>query len=91
MSERWRVGRSVGRTIYIGDRLVGLMDTPELAQQVVDAVNWEPGEAWYRELVEAARAVVRREWPVSPSAEVARLRLVLRRAAAGADHPGDQS
>jgi hypothetical protein len=39
MSERWRVGRSVGRTIYIGDELIGLMDTPELAQQVVEAVN----------------------------------------------------
>lgn len=38
-AERWRVGRTVGRTIYVGDRLIGLMDTPELAQQVVEAVN----------------------------------------------------
>jgi hypothetical protein len=41
---RWRVGRKVGRTIYIHDgngegELIGLMDTPELAQLVVDAVN----------------------------------------------------
>lgn len=43
----WRVGRSVGRTIYrqVGpdatkaDELIGLMDTPELARMVVDAVN----------------------------------------------------
>lgn len=43
----WGVGRSVGRTIYRqrgddrakGDELIGLMDTPELARQVVDAVN----------------------------------------------------
>ena len=43
----WRVGRSVGRTIYrmVGweaskaDVLIGVMDTPELAAQVVEAVN----------------------------------------------------
>ena len=43
----WRVGRKVGRTIYIQeadqpsdeDRLIGLMDTPELAELVVAAVN----------------------------------------------------
>lgn len=36
----WRVGTSVGRTIYddIG-RLIGVMDTPALAAQVVAAVN----------------------------------------------------
>lgn len=42
MSETWRVGRSVGRTLYIGDRLVGLMDTPDLAEQVVMCVNGSP-------------------------------------------------
>jgi hypothetical protein len=41
-SERWRVGRKVGRTIYIGDRLVGLMDNENLARQVVEAVNGTP-------------------------------------------------
>jgi hypothetical protein len=43
----WRTGRSVGRTIYImiGDEpskediLIGLLDTPELAQTVVDVYN----------------------------------------------------
>jgi hypothetical protein len=43
----WRVGRSVGRTVYrmVGpnaskdDVLIGMMDTPELAKQVVEAVN----------------------------------------------------
>lgn len=47
MSERWRVGRKVGRTIYRqrgqepsdGDQLLGLMDTPELAEFVVSTVN----------------------------------------------------
>lgn len=45
--EVWRTGRSVGRTIYRqigddpakGDELIGVMDTPELATLVVDAVN----------------------------------------------------
>lgn len=39
----WRVGRRVGRTIYQqlwaqptdGDLLIGVMDTPELAQEAV--------------------------------------------------------
>jgi uncharacterized protein (DUF433 family) len=43
--EHWRVGTKVGRTIYAGTadnprgRLIGLMDTPALAAQVVAAVN----------------------------------------------------
>lgn len=36
----WRVGRSVGRTIYDAhDQLLGVMDEPWLAAQVVTAVN----------------------------------------------------
>jgi hypothetical protein len=36
----WRVGRSVGRTLYdADDHLIGVMDTPELAARVVEAVN----------------------------------------------------
>lgn len=39
-SDHWRVGRKVGRTLYDAeDRLIGVMDTPELAQAVVDARN----------------------------------------------------
>ncbi len=40
---RWRVGRSVGLTVYLDDVLVGLMDTPGLAAQVVEALNANPG------------------------------------------------
>lgn len=44
---KWRTGMHVGRTIYLQtgpeptkqDPLIGVMDTPGLAQQVVDAVN----------------------------------------------------
>jgi hypothetical protein len=40
----YRTGRSVGRTIYQvqpdgSDRLVGMLDTRELAQDFVDAIN----------------------------------------------------
>ena len=50
---RWRTGRTVGRTIYIqiaddprkGDVLIGVMDTPELATLVVNAVNRIEDEA----------------------------------------------
>lgn len=45
--EPWRVGRKVGRTIYVqindepseDDPLIGVMDTPELAQAAVDHHN----------------------------------------------------
>jgi len=59
MSEpEWRVGRSLGRTIYrqVGDEpskddeFVGVMDTRELAAQVVDALN---GLADYRAALRA--------------------------------------
>jgi hypothetical protein len=35
----WRVGRKLGRTVYDGDQLIGVMDTPELAETVVAAIN----------------------------------------------------
>lgn len=48
----WRVGRSLGRTIYrqVGDEaskqdeFVGIMDTRELALQVVEALNAQEDE-----------------------------------------------
>lgn len=39
MTQTWRVGRTVGRTIYLNDALVGVMDTPELAAQAVAALE----------------------------------------------------
>lgn len=35
----WRVGRKVGRTLYLDDKLVGVVDTPELAVQIVEVMN----------------------------------------------------
>ena len=50
MAGEWRTGRKVGRTIYsqVGDEpsdddeLIGVMDTPGLAQWAVTAVNNPP-------------------------------------------------
>lgn len=38
----WRVGRKLGRTLYVGEGLVGIMDTPALAASVVAAMNEAP-------------------------------------------------
>lgn len=50
--ERFRVGRKLGRTVYreFGDRpgendeLIGIMDTREWGQRVVDALNAQARE-----------------------------------------------
>lgn len=52
MSEQvtyWRVGSKVHRTLYRGDELVGMVDTPALAMEVITAAN-----ARGRSLVEVA-------------------------------------
>jgi hypothetical protein len=36
---KWRVGRKLGRTLYRGDQVVGMVDTPELAADIVAAMN----------------------------------------------------
>ena len=38
-SGQWRAGRSIGRTLYIGDKCIGMVDTPELAAAIVEAMN----------------------------------------------------
>jgi hypothetical protein len=38
----WRVGRSLGRTLYVGDTFVGVVDTPKLAAAIVEAMNGRP-------------------------------------------------
>src|ERR1700685_3701975 len=35
----WRVGRKLGRTLYKDDQCVGMFDTPELAAEIVRAMN----------------------------------------------------
>ena len=42
----WRVGRTLGRTLYCDDVLVGLVDTPEIATAIAQRMNLEPGERW---------------------------------------------
>jgi len=56
MAGEWRTGRKVGRTIYVqvgdgpsdGDQLIGVFDTPELAQRAVTAVNNPPRQEYPR-------------------------------------------
>jgi hypothetical protein len=36
---RWRVGRKLGRTLYRDDQVVGMVDTPEIAAEIVAAMN----------------------------------------------------
>lgn len=35
----WRVGHSLGRTLYRDEVLVGMVDTAELAAEIVNAMN----------------------------------------------------
>lgn len=42
---RWRVGRSLGRTLYRDEHFVGVLDTPELAREVVEAMNGKAPKA----------------------------------------------
>jgi hypothetical protein len=50
--ERFRVGRKLGRTVYRenpdrpgdGDELIGVMDTREWGQRVVEALNAQNAE-----------------------------------------------
>lgn len=36
---RWRVGNKLGRTLYRNDQIVGMVDSKELATEIVDALN----------------------------------------------------
>lgn len=42
MPNSYRTGHKVGRTLYIDDKIVGLVDTPEIADAIVFAVHREP-------------------------------------------------
>ena len=35
----WRVGRSTGRTLWRDEQLVGMVDSPEIAAEIVRAMN----------------------------------------------------
>ena len=35
----WRVGRKLGRTLYLDDECVGMVDSPELAEEIVEAME----------------------------------------------------
>jgi hypothetical protein len=35
----WRVGRKLGRTLYLDEDCVGMVDTHDIAKRIVDAMN----------------------------------------------------
>jgi hypothetical protein len=39
MGERWRVGGKLKRTLYRDEQLVGLVDTGEIAAEIVETMN----------------------------------------------------
>jgi hypothetical protein len=39
MNLRWRVGTKLGRTLYLDNKVVGMVDTVELAAEIVAAMN----------------------------------------------------
>jgi hypothetical protein len=55
MAERWRVGSHYGIHLYRGDEPLGTMLTPELAEQVVRAVNERDGWVRLDEVLAALR------------------------------------
>ena len=40
MNLRWRTGRKLGRTLYKDDVCVGMVDSTELASEIVEAMNF---------------------------------------------------
>jgi hypothetical protein len=36
----WRVGKKLGRTLYINEEFAGVMDSPAVAAEIVAAMNW---------------------------------------------------
>jgi hypothetical protein len=56
---KWRAGTKAMRTIYRDDVLVGIMDTPELAAQVVNALTSECQASGLVEEIEQLKALLR--------------------------------
>lgn len=61
----WRVGKKLGRTLYLDDACVGMVDTPELAKRIVDSMNS------FDEMVRLARAFVRSRAPATSAMQTA--------------------
>lgn len=57
MGRAWRVGRKLGRTIYLDDRIAGMLDDERLAGAVVEGLalletlgEGDGGDGWRRRL-----------------------------------------
>ena len=84
MSE-WRVGRKLGRTLYEDEKLVGMMDTPELAERVCEAMNdWGAHEKSKEAAEVFAKSVAEQEIQHLAELQEAREQMVRATAAASA-------
>lgn len=88
LNGRWRVGRSLGRTIYVedgseGDRVIGMFDDPEYAELACAARNRllddaaEALDPATEELREAAAEVVERSCAKLPAETATELRATM--------------
>jgi hypothetical protein len=75
----WRVGTKLGRTLYVDDKLVGMLDTPELAETVVRTIN-----LWRSALAERPHSAIARL-----EAENAALRVENERLKSPGERPSD--
>lgn len=67
---RWRVGHKLGRTLYRNDHCVGMVDTPELAAEIVAALNGaapNDREAIGKALEKEANRIFNHQQPDYPS------------------------
>jgi hypothetical protein len=53
----WRVGRKLGRTLYRDDQCVGMVDTPELASEIVRTMTSPPEQDRHDARMAAQRRV----------------------------------
>jgi hypothetical protein len=70
VSERWRVGQKLGRTLYRNEVCVGMVDTPELAKEIVAAMNGvapDDREGIARALTREANRIFRKQEKDYPS------------------------
>jgi hypothetical protein len=65
---RYRIGRKLGRTIYDGDRLIGMMDSAADAAWIVDLMN-RATKAGERPTTEDHEAWLKRDQALHPATD----------------------
>lgn len=68
----WRVGRSLGRTLYIGDNVIGIVDNADQAAMIVHAVNTWQAAGPHHEHLWQKRSSFGEDWEVCLGCRVQR-------------------